>query len=209
MNSMTLNIREMRNYSKESIRSLKENWKTLMLLSLFLCGLLCGCLMFKNNTYHSAAIASKGIRMFTDAEWFVRFRPLFIEVLLIMTLTFFAGFSAVGLPLILCLPCAKGILYGILSAQLYADYRVKGVVFALLVLFPFLAAEIAMLFACSGDALKMSSHLFSAYKGAGGIGERGEVKTYCVRFLLFTVGSVLVVLLQSLLSGTVGSALLS
>jgi len=209
MNTLTLNVREMRNYSKESVRMIKENWELLMLLSLFVCGLLCGCLTLKNDTYFVKTLSKKLVEMLTDSQWIVRFRPCILEVLLTLLLTFFAGLSAVGLPFILCFPCAKGVLYGILSAQLYADYRVKGVIFAALVLFPFLAAETAMLFVGSRGALKMSSRLLSAYKGNGGIGERGEVKTYCVRFFVLSLTSAVVVLLQSLLSGAIGSALLS
>lgn len=209
MNAMTLNIREMRRYSRESIRSVKENWQTLLLGALFLCGLFCGCAMLKNNVFHAPLISEKAVKLLTDSQWSARFRPILIEVMGGMALAFSAGFSAIGLPLILCLPCAKGMVYGMVAARLYTVYRVKGVIFSILVLFPFFAAEIALLIVCLRESMHLSSELFGVFRGGVGTGGRGEVKAYCVRFLLLTVISVLIILLQSLLGGAVGSALLS
>ncbi|MBQ9551496.1 MAG: stage II sporulation protein M [Clostridia bacterium] len=208
MNAMTLNIREMRQYARESIRAIKENRQTLLLSVLFICGLFCGCLMLKNNAYHVRTVAETAVKKLTDEQWSVRLTPILGEVLGTLLIAFFAGFSAVGLPLLLCLPCAKGMIYGAVAAQLYTVYRVKGVVFSLLVLFPFLAAEIAVLVVGLGDSLRMSAALFGVFNG-GRAGERGEVKTYCARFLIFTVVSAVIIVLQSFLGGAVGSALLS
>ncbi len=206
---MTLNIREMRQYSRESIRSIRENWQPLLLTALFVCGLFCGCFMLKSNVYRAADAAESAVGMLTDTHWPVRFKLMVLEVMIGLILAFSCGFSAIGLPLILSLPCAKGMVYGVVAAQLYTVYRIKGVVFSLLVLFPFLAAEVAFLILCLRDSLHMSALLFSAFKSGGGAGERGEVKAYCVRFLVFSVVCVLIILLQSLLGGAVGSALLS
>lgn len=207
MNAMTLNIREMRRYSRESIRSVKENWQTLLLGALFLCGLFCGCAMLKNSAFHAPLISEKAVKMLTESQWSARFKPILIEVVGGLILAFSAGFSAIGLPLILSLPCVKGMVYGMVAARLYTVYRVKGVIFSILVLFPFFAAEIALLIVCLSNSMRLSSALFGVFCG-GGTGERGEVKTYCLRFLVFTVISVLIILLQSLLGGAVGSALL-
>lgn len=208
MNAMTLNVREMRKYSRESLQSVKEHWPLLLLTALFLCGLICGSLMLKNNAYRSAELAASVLKKLTDERWSSRLKPLLAEVLTGLFLTFFSGFSAIGLPVILCLPCAKGLAYGVLAAQLYTVYRVKGVIFSLLVLFPFLAAEIALLIVYLSDSMQLSSALFSVFRG-GSAGERGEVKAYCARFLFVCFASVLIILLQSFLGGAVGAALLS
>ena len=209
MNAVTVNVREMKNYSRNKLNSLKDNWPMLLLAALFLCGLFCGSVMLKNNAYHSGEMAAAILKKLTDTQWLVRLKPMLIEVLAGLLLAFFAGFSAVGLPIILSLPCAKGMIYGVLAAELYTVYRVNGVIFSLLVLFPFLAAEIALLIVYLSDSMQLSSALFSAFRGAVGTGDRGAVKAYCGRFLLFSVISVLIVLLQSFLGGAVGSALLN
>ena len=107
------------------------------------------------------------------------------EVIYIL-LVFFIGTSIVGKPLVVIPPMLKCFFIGYLSSYIYSEYRLKGVMLCLLVIFPlFSVSTTTLIFACN-ESMYMSTYILRVIAKKN-TADENAIKLYLIRFLILFV----------------------
>ncbi|MBQ7542718.1 MAG: stage II sporulation protein M [Clostridia bacterium] len=180
----------------------------LFIFFLFLAGVFIGTLAVRKN---SSLLLERLLTLFENyitvkakQSFAVNFASALFRQLLLFLTPFCIGLCAVGMPFLYLLPIAYGCGTGLIGAYLYHTYRLKGIGYCALILYPGQVLTVAALqFACAA-AIGMSRALMADLL-QNDAGERPVFRAYCVRFLIavgFAVGAaVLETALHTVFSG--------
>ncbi len=179
------------------ILTLKESWRIVLLLCLFICGLIIGSYAIKCNDsllYSQLdEILKESIIKRNSMKFFNTFLDSFITDAVFLVITFAAGLCAIGIPAISIMPLIKGFSVGITGAYIYSAYSVKGVCYCLFVFFPAqIISSAILIFACN-ESFYMSADLFSTLNN-NSLKEKNLVRLYLTRFGLFLLFSAVIAL---------------
>lgn len=178
----------------------RKNSAVLMLGALFVLGVGLGALLARSEPQSAEPLLKlvsgflERRRVQTPMQNF--YSSLFSSLSFVGALFVF-GFCAVGQPAIIAAPIFRGLGYGFSAASLYATYGVRAAGFVAVFVLPgMLFSSVAILF-CAKEALRMSTGLFSALRGAK---EEGlSVKIYIARFLVAGAWCTVCALLEAFL----------
>ena len=179
--------RQLSNY----LLSLRDSWRIILLLCMFISGLIIGSFSIKNNDalmfeqleeiIKSAIIKKESISFLNS------FTDTLITNMLFLIVAFALGLCAVGIPAISLIPMIKGFSMGITGAYIYLNYSVKGVCYCLTVLFPAqIIISSILIFACN-ESFYMSADLFSTLNNRNVLKEKNLIGKYLTRFALLSV----------------------
>lgn len=186
------------------ILSLKESWRLVLLVSVFICGLIIGAFAVKNNdsllSSQLEEIIKTSIIKKNDLTFLKSFIDSLISDLMFLIITFSLGLCAIGIPAISVIPLIKGFSLGITGAYIYLNYSVKGVCYCLLVLFPAQIISAAILIFACNESFYMSADLFSTINNKSIIKDKNLVRLYLTRFGLLSILMILTSLFDALLS---------
>lgn len=118
--------------------------------------------------------------------------------MLFMLVNVFMGFSLIGYPLIIWLPLIKGLGIGALTGYLYSAFKITGLGYCVLTIYPgTVVAVVALILACNDSAEYSKNAFLKAVRGRGQF-EKDETKIYLIRQFVFCVVSVASSIVDSL-----------
>ena len=151
---------------KGFLKSAADNWKLLILASLFIAGMVFGA---------AAAKTSNGELIHKLTETFINYTQLritqgifanfcnsLISVFVYLIIVYVSGLCAVGIPFISAVPFFRGLGLGMICGYLYKTYELTGIGYCLLTIYPGAVLSVAaLIYACNEGAL-MSVDTLSA-----------------------------------------------
>ena len=177
-------------YSKHSnsiisgiVYTLKENSNTILLFSLFICGLILGCGIYNGYENKNSSVFTDIINtFFTQNNNSLIFINSFLSSLILILIIFCSGLCCVGYPAIYSIPLLKGLYYGIISSFMLHTYAMQGFsYFSLTVLPGAIISVCATVYACniSCDATRaLASNIFTNSR------EELKIKEYLLKHLI-------------------------
>lgn len=130
-----------------------------------------------------------------------------VGVSLAFQLTAFAcAFCAVGAPIIASIPLVRGLGIGLISGYLYSAYKLQGIGYCALIIFPGVIISFIALVYITTDSFKMSLNAFGLIFGKSRPGNETEkAKNFIIRqffyFLIFLLAAVADGITAKLFSG--------
>ncbi len=177
--------------------------KNLIIISLIsLLSIFMGCVLFKYNNTFGLDIVSRYIDVYKGNSFITLFLFLLKAEIIYFLLTFFIGTSAVGKPLIIIPPTLKCIFIGYLSSYIYCEFKLKGIMLCLIILFPFYAASTsALIFACD-ESVYMSTYILKLITKRN-TADDISIKLYLIRFLILLIIDTICAFVNSIMATTI------
>lgn len=137
---------------------MKNNQKLIILTVLFICGLFLGAIAVKNTNDTLAERLRMLIENFclvrSQQSIFVNFLSMFGTECIFLVPAMIFGICVVGEPILWLLPLVKGMGIGIISAYLYSNHSLNGMLyFAVILLAPAVFSVAALLLGCKESIL--------------------------------------------------------
>lgn len=175
--------------------------KTILLFSLFLCGVILGVFLIKNcNEDINDAISvvwKNYISAKSNCGFLACFSGCFISLTIFIIFAFLFGLSAVGTPLVLFVPIAFGLACGGCVSLMLSNYGLKGLFYCIIVeLLPY-AITTATLVKCCCESTKLSVELFSCIAGANAVKGKNMFKDFVFTYLVLCVPVVIGALISA------------
>lgn len=169
---------------------LREEWKLITLVSIFLSGVIIGCITVKHIDTN---INTKLVTMLTD---FVMLRNTnsilntfinsFSVSFLYLFIAYLFGLCAIGIPIVATIPLCRGIGLGIIGGYFYSTYSLSGAGYCIVIIFPAaIISTVALLYGCN-ESLVMSHDVFLSSKGKIPNQYENIFKRYNLRYLILT-----------------------
>ncbi|NMP38161.1 MAG: hypothetical protein GX051_08630 [Clostridiales bacterium] len=180
------------NTAKGFLKGAADNWKLLVLASLFIAGMVFGAAAAKTSGSELIQKLTLTFINYTKLRitqgMFANFCNSFISVIVYLIAVFISGLCAVGLPFIGAVPLFRGLGLGLMCGYLYRAYELTGIGYCLLTIYPGAVLSVAaLIYACNEGAI-MSVDAFSSISGKKERTAESTIKLYCTRFaVLFAV----------------------
>jgi len=178
---------------------LREEWKMVTLVSIFLSGMIIGAIAAKHTDNE---INARLVTMFSDFTMlrntqsiFQTFVNSFTVFFIYLAIVFSFGLCAVGIPIISVIPLFRGIGLGMIAGYLYSTYSFSGAGYCMVILFPSaIISTAALLFGCN-ESLVMSYEIFNIMSGKipnqyGNIFKRYSLR-YGILLAIMTVAAII------------------
>lgn len=174
-------------YNGKALKSIFEKSKIFLIALLFVSGLIIGAISGNGNSEISekiAKITTTFVSSRNDNGLFELIVNSFLSNSLLLFINVFLAFSLIGYPLLIWLPCIKGIAIGAIAGYLYSVYKLTGLGYCILTIFPgAIVSTVALIIACN-DSCEYSKNAFmKALRGRGQY-EKDETKIYLIRQLV-------------------------
>ncbi len=98
-------------------------------------------------------------------------------------LIFFIGTSIIGAPLSFVPLFLKSIIIGYFSSYMYCEYELKGVLFCLILTFPFFVITTASLIYATNESVYMCKYIFNTLTNKNTV-DNISIRLYLIRYLL-------------------------
>jgi len=174
-------------YNGKALKKIFENSRIYLFLLLFIAGLIAGALSNNNDSqisYKIAEIAKSFIASKNSSGFFEIIINSFLSNGLLMIINIFLAFSLIGYPLLIWLPCIKGIGLGAVAGYLYSAYKLIGLGYCILTIFPgAVVSTVGLIIACN-DSCEYSKNAFMKSLRGRGQYEKDETKIFLVRQLI-------------------------
>ncbi len=181
-----------------------ELFKVLYLI-ISIISIFCGCLIYKSNPVeYITEICNGYISDFQSGTYLeVFFKCLKIDIIFYLVM-FFVGTSIIGIPLTIFPLIIKNSFLGYLSSYMYCEYDLKGILFSLVLLFPFFVITTTSLIYSANESIYMSKYILNTITNKN-TADNISIKLYVIRYaILFginiiciAVNSLLIVMLAS------------
>jgi len=171
-------------YNGKALKNIVENSRIFVLAFLFVSGVFIGAVSGNSETEISnktadiinSFIVSKNQNEFVDI-----IINSFISNGILMLTNVFLAFSLIGYPFLVWLPCIKGIGLGAFAGYLYSAYKITGLGYCIMTVFPgAIVSTVALIIACN-DSCDYSKNAFMKSLRGRGQFEKDETKIYLIR----------------------------
>ncbi len=173
------------------IKPINFDCETIILFSLFLCGVILGAFLIKNcdddiknalSTLLSNYISAK-----TECGFLGCFSGVVVFLIIFILIAFLFGLCAVGTPLVWLVPIVFGIICSGYVSLMLMNYGLKGILYCIMVdLLPY-AITTATLVKCCCESTKISVNLFSCIAGDSVIKGKNLFKEYIISYSILCV----------------------
>ncbi|MBO5334196.1 MAG: hypothetical protein J6B37_08825 [Clostridia bacterium] len=165
---------------KTSIR--EEKYKVLLLvISIF--SILMGCIIFKYNKEYGNIIFNGFFTTLKSGNFVQVLLNLIRLDLCFFILVFLIGTSFIGKILVFIPPMLKSIIIGYISSFMYYEYKTNGIMFCLIVLYPYLAITTSSLIFAVNESAFMSNYVRSVITHKN-TADDTSIKLYFMRYLI-------------------------
>lgn len=152
------------------IKPLKLDYPTVILFSIFICGIIFGVSISKKiiqseNDFLTVLI-NNYISMIKDCTFFECFIGIFLVIIFVAFIDFIIGLCAVGTPLVWLIPALFGCFCSSIVTCLLIKQGIQGIGYCLLINIPCYAITAATLIKCCCESSKMSLELLGVLTGA-------------------------------------------
>lgn len=207
MKTMTLNLKGLGFSFKDFWEEIKKSWRIILLFLLFQCGMISGSLFFQN----SAEITKNYFEIKCDEILEYSFTKLIIISICIymipLIISFISSFSAIGMPVIIMLPVIIGFVVSNICSFLYSSYRIDGVIFTILLIFPSAIINTLLFLIGCNESLILSGiitrNIFSVSKEG-----RGDLRLFFLRYIIIAAITIVTAAICAFSIGSVGNKLL-
>jgi hypothetical protein len=196
--SVTLNLKEVRNYTSGWFAEIIINRLKLILTVLAVFGLWCGTRLYISYNANISELMNRFSAVFSSRSIIKSFIVLLVINLMPILLSFLNGFFVFGMPFSMICPCLSGVLTGAVNAWIFSDYRLNGVFFSLLSVIPFAVAITIMLLISCNESIILSGQL-SKSVFLKETGDRGEVRDFFIRHIIIIAVTAVISFLQVIL----------
>jgi len=173
------------------IKPLKWDYETIILFTLFLCGVILGILIIKNSSEEFCNYLNNNLSNYiatkNKSSFIMCFSGSIVLLLLFVFVNFLFGLCAVGTPLVWFVPLLFGILCGCSVSCLFDFYGLKGLFYCALVDLACYAITAATLVKCCCESTKMSLELFNCILGNKNFKNSYSFKEYVLNYLILCV----------------------
>lgn len=173
------------------IKPINFDYETIILFSLFLCGVILGAFLIKNceDELKNAlcTLLKNYISAKTECGFLACFSGVAVFLLIFILIAFLFGLCAVGTPLVWLVPIVFGIICSGYLSLLLMNYGLKGLLYCVMVdLLPY-AITTATLVKCCCESTKISVNLFSCIAGDNVLKGKNLFKEYIISYLILCV----------------------
>ena len=182
-------------YSRESIK--EEKYKIILLL-ISIISIIIGCFIYKYNNQYTFESLNNFISMNKTYSFLSTFFYLIRFDLCFLILVFFIGTSFVGkffvsIPIVL-----KSLIIGYISSYIYNEFKINGIMFCLIILYPYLAITISTLIFAANEGIYMCnsiSNIINHKNTANDI----SIKLYFMRYAILLLINIVCTVANSLI----------
>lgn len=173
------------------IKPLNLDCETIILFSLFLCGIIIGAFLIKNCDAEIKNALSTLLKNFFSAKaecgYFCCFSGTVVFLLVFIIMAFLFGLCAVGTPLVWLLPIAFGVICSSYVSLMVVNYGLKGLLYCIMVdLLPY-AITTATLVKCCCESTRISVDLFTCIAGDSQLKGKNLFKDYALNYLILCI----------------------
>ncbi len=165
--------------------------KTIILFTLFLCGIILGAFLVKNcdeevkNALN--ALLSNYISAKSESDFLACFSGTLLYLLLFIIIAFLFGLCALGTPLVWLVPIIFGSFCSSYISLMLINFGLKGLFYFVIVdLLPY-AITTATLVKCCCESTKISINLFCCLAGDNGLKGNNLLKDYILNYLVLCI----------------------
>ncbi|MCH5190777.1 MAG: stage II sporulation protein M [Oscillospiraceae bacterium] len=172
---------------KVNINGLQAEKYKVIFAFLSIVAVLCGSLIYKNypNDTVNTIIAEK--LNFLQSESYIQILLYFIKLdIIFISISFFAGTSFMGSSISFLPPFLKCVLIGYIGSYFYNEFELKGVLFCLLLLYPYFIITTASLIFASNESVYMSTYIFKTITNKN-TADNISVRLYLLRYLILII----------------------
>lgn len=175
-------------YNGKIIKKMFENSRIYFMSVIFAVGLIIGAATLSSSSDYQGGIWGL-IESYTvlksEQGILSNFCNSFVASIIFVAANMFLAFSLIGYPFIILLPFLRGMGIGIVSGFLYSVYKLTGLGYSLLVIYPgAVVSTFAILLACNDSCEYSKNAYLKAIQGRGQF-EKNETKVYLIRQLIF------------------------
>lgn len=183
------------------IKPLNLDCETVILFSLFLCGVILGAFLIKNcDDDIKNALCTLLKNLFsakTECGFLGCFSGTVVFLLLFIILAFLFGLCAVGTPLIWLLPIAFGTVCSCYVSLMLVNFGLKGLLYCVMVdLLPY-AITTATLVKCCCESTRLSVDLLACISGKNLLKNRSFFKDFVLDYLILCIPVVIGALISA------------
>lgn len=125
----------------KTLTEMKGNLRLFLLAAVFAAGILVGAAFLRNAGFTDISekliyIADSYKKLKCEQSFFQNFCYSMITEGLLLIMSVFFGFSAIGSPLVCVLPFVKGLGIGLFCGYLYSEYALHGLGYSMLLIVP-------------------------------------------------------------------------
>lgn len=172
------------NIKKVNVQAIKNEKYKVILTLVSIVALLIGSLSYRilpDNVINN--IITDKIQIFQNADFLCIFFFLIKLDIVFLLLNFFIGTSFLGATLSFLPPFLKCILIGYIGSFFYNVYELKGVLYCLLLLYPYFVVTTSSLIFASNESIYMSNYIFSLVKNKN-TADDITARLYLIRYLI-------------------------
>ena len=173
------------------IKPLNFDSESIILFSLFICGIILGAFLIKNCNVDIknalSTILKNYISTKTESGFLICFSGVAVTFILFIMISFLLGLCAVGTPFLLLLPIGFGLGCSCYVSLMLINYSFKGLFYCILVdLLPY-AITTATLVKCCCESTKLSVNLFGCIVGDNNFRGKNQFKEYILNYLILCI----------------------
>lgn len=184
------------------IKPLKWDYQTIVMFTLFLCGIILGIFIIKNGSEEFRAFLNNCLSNYISTKsssgFIVCFSGLAALLLFFVFVDFLFGLCAVGTPMVWGVPLLFGVVVGCSVSCMFADYGLKGLLYCILVDLSCYSVTAATLIKCCCESTKMSVELLSCIIGTGCCKSSASFKDYAINYLILCIPVAIGVLISTI-----------
>ncbi|MGI6772816.1 MAG: stage II sporulation protein M [Acutalibacteraceae bacterium] len=175
--------------STNLVRVMKDYYRLVLLISLFIAGMLIGALTFKNSGSNISTLLTDMVIKQSAERTSQAAIVTFINSLLVnaafVGIAFTMGMCCIGTPFIGLLPLIKGLGLGMVAGYFYNN-DVAGILYYLLIILPgAVISTVALIISC-GESIRMSGEMLKVVSSKKSASPDG-IKTYMSRYIIIVV----------------------
>lgn len=188
-------------FKSKNFKKLNWDYETIILFTLFLCGVILGVFLLKNSTNEFRDFINSCLRNYistkNQSNFFMCFSGVAVFLLVFVIIDFIFGLCAMGTPLVWIVPVCFGAISGCCFSGMFINYGLKGLLYCFLVDLPCYAITAATLVKCCCESTKMSVGLFSCIGGNSNFTSFCSFKDYLLNYLILCIPILLGALLST------------
>lgn len=183
------------------IKPINFDFESIILFSLFLCGIILGVFLIKNcDDYIKNALSTligNYISAKSECGFLACFSGVVVFLLTFIIFVFLFGLCAVGTPLVWLVPILFGVLCSCYVSLMLINYGLKGLLYCVIVdLLPY-AITTATLVKCCCESTKISVDLFGCIAGDTIIKGKNLFKEYIMSYFILCIPVVIGALISA------------
>ncbi len=196
-NIKSVSKKSIRKQKNTSIRS-AELYKTIFTI-IAVASILTGCLAYRYNPVNEISNYCETILSAFLSSSYLSIILLFLKFDLInYLLIFFIGTSIIGAPLTFTPLFLKSIYIGYFSSYMYCEYELKGVLFCLILVYPFFIITTTSLIYASNESAYMCKYIYNTLTNKN-TADNISIRLYLIRYLFLIGINMACIIINSLL----------